>query len=286
MTPRKLICPYDPSLIGTFRGREIAVRVDSPSLVAKAAEAVATSQNHLICVILDTVQPIEALPLEDGWKAIPLLLMAPAVGRFRHVVKKLQALRELNIRVYLPANSHTIRDVRILSSTGIHCSIVFARSGIDWEELSDIMTYALCARVPHAPLDPFDYILRHYDPRAHLKWGRVFLDDPEHYFHLNRDGNVALSRQEAVAGRFVGCIDDFENADCPELNRRSQAWSRNFLENTVCASCEGFKLCLGKFIPEDGRADGCSTFFSEMIDILGKLRSQKETSRKENTWQL
>ena len=286
MNLRKLVCPYDPPLINSFRERQIAVRVDSPSLVSEAADAVIKSNNSLICVILDSAQPVAAVPFEDAWKGIPMLLMAPAVGEFRSIVSKLSSLRKPNLTVYLTASNDNIRDARILSSVGVHCSIMFERGNVDWEAISDLMTYALCARVPHAPIDPFEYISRHYEPSTHLRWGAVFLDDPGQYFHLDKEKNVALSRNEALAKQFIGRIGDVEKAENPEVERRCDAWSRNFIENSICATCEGFKLCLGSFLPKDGKADGCSAFFSEMLDVLGELQSMREKSGMGNVWQL
>jgi hypothetical protein len=152
---------------------------------------------------------------------------------------------------------------------------------VDWEALSDLMTYALCARVPHAAIDPFEYISRHFEPSTHLKWGAVFLDDPGQYFHLDEEKNVALSRKEALAKQFIGRIDEVEKAEYAEVEKRCEAWSQNFIDHSVCSTCAGFKLCLGNFLPRDGKADGCSTFFSEMFDVLGERQALKET-----VWQL
>jgi len=286
MSLRKLICPYDPSLIGDFCNREIAVQVDSPSLVCEAAGAVVNSANSLLCVILDSVDPVCAVSFEDQWKGIPILLMAPSVGEFRNVASVLPSLKKLNLRVCLPASNDNIRDVRILSSVGVHCSIMFEGGNVDWDALSDLMTYALLARVFHATIDPFDYISRHYNSLTHLNWGGAFLDDPEKYFHLDKEKNVALSSSEALAKQFIGRIDDVEKTESPEVQRRCDAWSLNFLENRVCATCDGFKLCMGRFLPKNGKADGCSAFFSEMIEIFGDLKAVKEKSSKEEVWRL
>jgi hypothetical protein len=242
------------------------------------------SQNSLVCVIVDSAEPLDALALEDGWKSIPILLIAPAAGEFRAIVRKLPGLRSLNLRVCLAASNDNIRDVRILASVGIPCSIMLEGKDLDWDGLSDLMVYALSARVPHASIEPFDYISRHYDPSSYVRWGGVLFDNPERYFHLDKEKNVALSRNELLAKQFIGHIDEVENAGSPELQRRSDTWSCNFLEKSICATCEGFKLCLGSFMPTNGKTDGCSAFFSEMIEVLGELRLSKEKSSKENVW--
>lgn len=290
MRLRKLVCPYDPSLINSLHRRQIAVRVEEPSLVREAADAVAKSNNSLLCVILDFAQPLTALPIGDNWDGIPVLLMVSAVGEFRGVVSKLPALKKPNLRVALPSCKDNLRDARILASVGVYCSIFIERGGmdgsVDWDELSDLMTYALCARVPHAPVDPFDYISRHYDPMTHLKWDAVYLENPEEYFHLDTEKNVALSSKDAFARHFIGRLDEVEKEEPPEVIRRADAWSNLFLEKSVCATCEGFKLCMGKYLPKDGKADGCASFFAEMFEVLGELETLKEKSGKEALWQL
>jgi hypothetical protein len=283
---RTLVCPYEPELINGLREREIAVRIDSASLVREAFEAVRNSGNRLLCVIWDSAQPVDAVQWEDGWKGIPILLEAPAAGEFRSIVHMLPLLRSLNLRIYMSATDGNIRDVRILSSLGVSCTLRIEPGTVDWEALSDLMTYALCGRAPHALIDPFDYISRNYDANVHLKWGAVYLDDPEKYFHLDKEKNVALSAKEALAGQFIGRLDEIERAEPEEIVQRANAWSRNFTGNSPCTTCEGFKICMGSFRPEDGKAKGCKAFFTETIETLGELYAQKEKAGKDREWRL
>ncbi|HYA86981.1 MAG TPA: hypothetical protein VEI57_07965, partial [Nitrospirota bacterium] len=217
MNLRKLVCPYDTSLIRSFSRREIAVRVDSPLLVRDAADVVRALGNNLICVILDSTKPLDAAPLQNEWKGVPLALVTASVGKFREVVKKLPLLRELNIRVCLPASNENIRDVRILSSAGVPSTIMINGPEVDWDALSDLMTYSLFGRIPHAPIGPFDYIVHHYDSAPHLCWGAAFFEDPQQFFHIDNKRNVALSREELLAEKFIGCIDEVEKAGSREI---------------------------------------------------------------------
>ena len=286
MSLRTLVCPYEPELINGFHEREIAVRVDSPSLVREAGNAVRNSGNRLLCVILDSAQPVDAVPFEDGWSGIPILLTAPAAGEFRSIVHKLPLLRSLNLKIYLSSTNENIRDARILSSLGLSCALRIEPGAVDWEALSDLMTYALCARAPHAPIDPFDYISRNYDSKVHLKWGAVYLDDPEKYFHLDKEKNVALSAKEALARQFIGRLDEIEKAEPEEIARRTDAWSRNFTGFSPCATCEGFKLCMGSLRPEDEITEGCTAFFSETLETLEALYAQEQRAGKDHVWRL
>ena len=116
MSLRTLVCPYEPELINGFHEREIAVRVDSPSLVREAGNAVRNSGNRLLCVILDSAQPVDAVPFEDGWSGIPILLTAPAAGEFRSIVHKLPLLRSLNLKIYLSSTGRLLLGIGSLAS--------------------------------------------------------------------------------------------------------------------------------------------------------------------------
>jgi hypothetical protein len=231
--------------------------------------------------------PLDSAPLEDDWKGVPLALMAPAVGTFREVAKKLPFISKLDLRVCLPASSANVRDARILSSVGVPCTIMIEGPDTDWDALSDLMAYSLFGRVPHAPIGPFDYIAGHYGDASYPRWCAAFFEDPRQFFHLDHKKNVALSRAELLAERFIGSLDDVEETGSPEIEKRTEAWKQVFTENSVCAACAGFKLCLGSFVPKNGEARGCSAFFTEMVESLEELRSMRENvTAEQRTWRL
>ena len=98
---------------------------------------------------------------------------------------------------------------------------------------------------------------------------------------------VALSRAELAAGSFVagniaeiGAPEEF-----PAIRERTQAWRRFFIENHPCASCQGWKICLGRFaanLPDDR---GCSDFLSETLDVVRQHRSLTANPREARIWQ-
>lgn len=286
MNLRKLICPHDPSFIRSFSHREIAVRVDSSSFVREAADTVRTSDNRLICVILDSASPLDAAPLENDWKTVPIALMTPAVGKFRDIIKRLPSLRMLDVRVFLPATSENVRNARILSSVGVPCTLMIERMEVEWDALCDLMAYSLFGRIPHAPIGPFDYIAHHYRDASLPRWSAAFFEDPQQFFHIDNERNVALSRTEFLAQKFIGSLDDVENGGSAELEKRADAWKDVFTGTGICATCAGFKVCMGSFIPKNGEAKGCSAFFSEMLESLEELRSMRGNSLSERrVWQ-
>jgi hypothetical protein len=282
---RKLICPHDPALIKRFIGREIAVRVNSPAFVASAAHSVREAGNSLICVILESAVPVGKIPFEDGWDNIPLAVIAPSVGKFRNLARKLVTVKNLNARVYLPYSEENLTDIRTLVSVGVSACILLESDEIDWNVLTDLMTYALLGRVPHATLDPFAYIAEHYEPIGYNRWGSIFFEDPEFFFHLNRDGRVALSHAGVIKKNFIGGIDTVERTDCPALDKNLNSWRMLLIKNRICSTCEGFRLCMGRFASQNGKT-GCSKFFVEMLEILKNYKNKDELAGTPSIWRL
>lgn len=281
----RIVCPYNKTLLRSLRGQELAVRVRTTDHAEEAATCVRESGNGLFCVIVDARSPLADLELRDDLKDIPLAIMAPALGKFRNLVRILPILRGGNIRVYLPCDDpENIVGLRLLSSVGVHSCAVFGADMPDWDALADLMTFAVLERAPHAPIEPFEFIAGHYDPSSYLDWGALFFDDPRRFLHLDAKGRVALSPAELRAKRFVadniGAIaaaDEF-----PAIRERVEGWRRYFVENHPCAFCGGWKVCLGKFAGADTGNEGCGAFFRELMDVARQraaLRAQGEECR-------
>jgi hypothetical protein len=284
----RIVCPDHKGLLQTLRGREVAVKVNDAGDAASAALRVRESGNELFCVIIQSRLPLDAVEFGEDQKGIPMALMAPSVGKFRDLTRQLDLLRELNLRVYLPCDSaQNLAGMRVLSSVGIQTCAVFGRGRMDWESLADLMTYAVLVQAPHAPVEPFAFIVSHYDPFSHLDWGSVYFDDPRRYLHVNGKGRVALSQSELARRSFVaegvaaiGVPEDF-----PPVRERTQAWRRFFIDNHPCASCGGFKLCQGRFAGDASRGQGCSAFFLELMEVARQHKDRQPPSEESGTWQ-
>jgi hypothetical protein len=280
----RLVCPHEPALIDRLDGRTVCVRVDGSVDIAGAAADV-RRRNSLTCVICQSV-PIEEIDVEEDWRGVPIALMAPAVGRFRNVAKKVEALRKLNLRVYLPGNADNLTGARLLASLGIPVCIDFEAVS-DWDAVVDLMTYALLGMMPHAPIDPFQTIADGYKQSARCDdWGRIFFDDPSHYLHLDAEGRIALSRRELLAGDFVA--GDLSELDSPkikeEINTRCGAWRNLFAEDHFCARCRVWRICRARL--RDGKAapDGCDAFFLELAEVIERRRSKPGSNGAVEQW--
>lgn len=281
----KLVCPHERALIDRLDGRAVCVRVDGTGDIAAAAADV-RGRNTLACVICESV-PIEEIEVEDDWLGVPIALMAPSVGRFRNVAKKVESLRRMNLRVYLPCEADNLTGARVLASLGIPVCLVF-EAAPDWDALADLMTYALLGLMPHAAIDPFQTIADGYRQTARSdNWGRVFFDDPSRYLHLDVEGRIALSRRDLLAGNFIAC--ELSKLDSPEIKHaieeRTEAWRSLFAEDHFCARCKAWRICRARFCDGKAAPDGCDAFFHEMAEIIERRRNKPGSNRPAEKWQ-
>lgn len=288
MSTIRLVCLNDAAVLGRLEKRTLCVRVNSAEDIAAAADA-ARARNTLSCVICDSDVPLDEIEVQDGWQGVPIVLMAPSVGRFRNLSRKLSAYRKLDLRIYLPCGEENLLGARMLASVGIPAGIVFDSGETpEWDAVADLMTYALLGIAPHAPIEPFQTMADAYRQDARSgDWGRAWFDDPSCYLHLDGAGRIALSRAELLAGEFVA--GDLSELDSPAvraaIEERTEAWRDLFLENHFCARCKGWRLCQGRFCEGKTAADGCDEFFYEMAGVIEQYRSKTKPKRPVARWQ-
>lgn len=284
----RLVCPNNLDLFHSFAGHSLAVKVDDLAHMAEAAANVRASENDVFCVIFESNVPLSDIELPDGHEDIPLAVMAPSFGKFRDLAGRAGALRNGNIRVYLPCDEpENLIGLRILSSIGVHSCAVPGTESIDWEALADLMTYAVLERVPHASIEPFAYIASNYDPASRLEFGAIFFDDPRHFLHLDGKGRVALSHAELVEEAFIaGDISEIEAPlDFPAIKQRTEAWKKYFVDGHACASCAAWRICLGRFSDHLSENPGCSEFFSELAEVAGQYQALRVPAEERVVWQ-
>lgn len=288
MTFPHLVCPNNEVLLQGFTGRSVVLRLQNSESLAAGLENVRKSGNTLFGVILDSDRPLADLSFEDCPLGLPVAVMAPSLGNFRHLARHLDRLRQFNLRVYLPADqTGNLVSLRILSSVGIHVAAVLRQIGADWEYLADLATYALLGRAPHAAIEPFSFIAAHYRAGQNLDWGRVFFDDPRHFLHLDRQGRVALSPAALAEQRFVAAsLGEIEAPVAfPPIRERTRSWRHYFADRHPCAFCAGWRICLGKFSAGLDENAGCAEFFTELLDLVRQYRALQKAPEERPLWQ-
>jgi hypothetical protein len=284
----RIVCPDSETVLQGFTGRSVALRVNGCDGISLAVDQVRKSGNLLFCIIVESDQPLADMEFDKRHQGIPLAVMAPALGRFRDLARHIDRLRTLNLRVYLPCDHpDNLTGLRILSSVGITCCADFRAGRINWESLADLATYAVLERVPHAAIEPFAFMVANYPDSRCLDWGRVIFDDPRHFLHLDACGRVALSRAELAENRFVArSLDEIEApAEFAPIRNRLRSWQHFFIDNHPCASCAGWRICLGKFSRDLAANAGCAEFFTEMIDLVRQHTAAPVVPEERRLWQ-
>lgn len=284
----RIVCPDSETVLQGFTGRSVALRVNGCDRIALGVDEVRKSGNSLFCIIVESNQPLADMEFDDRHQGIPLAVMAPSLGRFRDLARHLDRLRTLNLRLYLPCDHpDNLTSLRLLSSVGITCGADFRDGRTDWESLADLATYSVLERAPHAAIEPFAFMVANYPACRYLDWGRVIFDDPRHFLHLDAYGRVALSRAELAENRFVArSLNEIgAPAEFPPIRDRRRSWQHFFIDNHPCASCAGWRICLGKFSQDLAANAGCAEFFTEMIDLVHRHTAAHLVQEERRLWQ-
>lgn len=272
MSSHALVCEYDASLVPRLRKRDLVLRLEDLDAVTDTVRAV---REHcgLAALWLRPEAPLSDLSLSGlgGIGDVPVYLEVPSLGPFREWLGQVAPLRRQRFHIALPEEAPSAyRDLRILSSLHVSCGIVFGERQPDWESLADLMAYALYTKVPHAPIEPFHFVVSRYEPDDRVDFGRVTFEDPSRFLHIDVEGRIALSRKELERGEFVAeTPEQLDGAAVSDaVRQRQEAWRELFLAPGPCASCPGFRLCLGKFLGFAPANSGCRDFFVEFMEAV------------------
>ena len=205
---------------------------------------------------------ITEIDFKEEWRELNLVIHAEGLGKVRDLMGLLPVIKKLNLKFFLDgAKKENYEAVQILSSLGVYSGIVINIKA-DWEKLTDLMYYALCGRIPHAPIEPFQYVYDMYQRHILVDYGVVY--------------------SEKSAG-VLGCIDSCLNAKAQEVSQGAlsdepdKSWQRFFYEPTPCAACAGWRICLGKYQSLKDKS-GCQKFTNEWLNLIENLKFKIKNS--------
>jgi hypothetical protein len=278
-----LVCPNSEKLLGSLRGHSLVVSVSSAEEIRNAYSR-ASAESQVRCIAVTEDRPLSEIRLADEWGAIPLSLHVPEMGDFAAVLKELRRLKELNIRIFMPAGrAANLTSARILSSLMVPTGLTFAPP-VDWVALDDLMHYAMYTRTAHADIDPFSYVKSTYDPKEFTWLLTPFFENPLKYAHLDEDGNIALSaaglREGAWIGRGAESLSTLRES--AEYRHAVNSWQGIFLEDRKCAYCPAWRLCQGLVLAACETDDGVFRFMDNFITAADAALSARQAGAK---WQ-
>jgi len=239
----------DMNLLAQLKNKIVVVETDSVEMIVPVREAV-LANNHLFCIKLHTNQDITAIPFVAAWKEIPLVIYPKGLGAVRDFVAILPILKNLNVKFYFDgAVPQHYAAVQILSSLGIYTGIVINENA-DWERLTDLMYYALCGKVKHAPIEPFQYVFDTYKRNILVDYGTVFFENSDRFAHYSEKGAKNTQVMQ---------------------NKSRQKF---FYEYTPCAACEGWRICLGKYAGLKDKT-ACKNFTITLLNLIESIKFKK-----------
>jgi len=250
----------DITLLSEMKGETIVVETDHINEIETITEAVETN-NHLFCVKLRVNQNITSIIWKEAWEKIPMVVYPLGLGAVRDLIEILPVLKKINVKFFLDAaQEQHYEAVQILSSLGIYCGMVISET-TDWEKLTDLMYYALCAKAPHAPIEPFQYIYDLYERNRLVDFGRVFFSGERFNFYTSKS------------------TKDFHEGT---QSSQTKPWQRFFYEATPCATCAGWRICMGKYANLEDKTK-CQNFMVELLQLIESLKFKVQCSRFKTT---
>jgi hypothetical protein len=281
MNAHQLVCPFDKELLAQLPGRAVVVYSDNITMLPDI-EPYLADKHQLQEILLTIEQPLSAILPLPAWGHAHLTLYVSELGLFRDVDPYIKQLRAANLKIFMPAATpENFAGLRILSSLGITSGLLFDGQMPDWERVSDLMHYAVYGKYPHAPIEPFYFVTRHYQPTAQLDFGAVYFDDPTKYLHVSKEGYIASNRRNLMGNYFMSeDLADLENiVENSRYQEALQEWRRFFLQNDGCAYCGAWRVCMGRFA--DHAADGtCEKLFSDLMEAAEFVRSQQTEPKR------
>jgi len=279
MIRQAIVFPFREDLLCRLRGLAVVPRVQSLENIGDVLNPIYHAGANTRCVLVESEVPLTSAGLHQGLAGIPVALAVPRLGPLSDFFRLLPVLRQLSIRVFLPIGVEgNLTTLRILSSLGIGTTIVLDGKEPDWDGLADLMTYAFFGQVPHASIDPFNYLGDNFDPGSRNEFEAVYFDDPRAYLHLDPEGRVALTRDALKRGDFLaGDLESIRNGieGLEAFRSRMSAWSDHFLALDACSTCPGWRVCSGRFARHRQPDDNCRGFCAELLDNLEQYRATR-----------
>lgn len=222
---RIITLKYDLELLKSFKNRRIVVNVDSLDFLEHKYADAKRNNNVVAFVASLPYTSVSQLEFKEEWAEIPLVINAYNIGDYNQFFFKINAIRHLNLRIYLSSCSATIyTDLKIMASLGIDCGILLDKdSKIDDEKLLDLASYYYMSLAPHATIEPFEFILRHLREESNENFDSVYFRNPLLYI----DAEAATNETDLI--------------DVYDL--KLKYYYNHFIALDDCSKCPAFKIC-------------------------------------------
>ena len=273
---KTIIFNYSPTLIEKISGFHIVVIFhDVASLMQNYLSC--QQQNHVDAFLLDMpLSSLSQIDFNEMWEEInsPLVLRVYNIGDLDSVFHRLELLKKLEMRVFL---SSTFEDnyygLKILSSLGVDCGLHIQHGKpISDELLTDLASYYYMSPVPHAKIEPFDYIATRITDEKNLSFNHVYFKDDSYYTFLDEE----LKLHSSETCKYICLLSEYDEEKEYEqsVSQKMDTYYSHFLDLDKCSKCNAFRICSGMM---DGLLANCEETMSACLEdclVLHKMQKQ------------
>ena len=244
---KTLVFDYSSNIIDKISGLHVVVRF---------SEVASFMHNYLSCqqhnhvdafVLYLPLSSLSQIEINEVWHEIhtPLELIVYNLGDLNTIFQQLELLKQLEIRIYLASSfKGNYYGLKILSSLGIDCGL-FIQPGksIDDELLMDLASYYYLSPVPHAKIEPFDYISTRLTEEKNLSFNHVYYKDDSCYLLIDEDMKLYSSE----TGEYLCMLSEFNEEKEFDLrvSQKMDTYYSHFLNLDKCCKCKAFRICSG-----------------------------------------
>lgn len=223
------VVDYNESLLDEIKNERLIVKSNSLSEVESQYKNAAKNNKVIAMIITLPYTSVSQLELKEYWDYIPLIIQCYNIGDYDLFLMKLEIIKRLDIRLLLNAKSESVyTDLKILASLGVDCGIRIDKGTTIYDEkLLDLASYYYMSPVPHATIEPFEYILRNVANDYNCNFNDVYFKNPLLYEQLSS-------------------IEDFKRFQLDEkddLDTKMMTYYNHFIQLDACSKCSAFKIC-------------------------------------------
>lgn len=282
-----LVIDYPGTLIEKFRSKALVVRTSDLSLLPEIAHKVG-EHNKLHCIQVILKGKLTDIPVNESWNSIPISFFVPEFGDIGTFIRKAGLWRQLSARVFLSsANPANFGHLQLIASLGVDCGIWFDQGHIDWQAANDLLHYAIYGKVPHGTIEPFVYLVDHYQPTRTTDFSAVYFNDPGRYCYVDPEGRLAMTAGKLARKEFIGTLQDLGNIEqLAGYQDVTNAIQEAFLNQGQCTRCPSWRICLGKFEKMVEANPGCTEFFQDVMEAAEFVQQNANDHRRKELCRL
>ena len=260
-----LVLKYDESLLRGIRDCQLVVKTDSLYQIEnKFREAQRSNSVVALCVQLP-YSSISQIDFREEWAQIPLIIYAFNIGDYDVFFSKVNTIRSLNVRLFISNKADTaFTDLKILSSVGVDCGLYMEDDvKMNDDSLLDLASYYFMSPVPHATVEPFEFILRHLTEEKNEGFESVFFDNPLQFVNIET-------------------IDDLHRIDSDrqdDFALKMDVYYKHFIDLDICSKCPAFKICNRQMTNKLGCCQNTMNEIFEYAELRNSMNNQQNNQK-------